>query len=292
MVTDNEKNEQLKNSQKDARISSVRSILVERVLVVALIVFFAANGMGFGDGFSLVTSLQTNVVLQPGNNFEANAIPAPGDYPKKSLQVSLVLNVSGDIRYAIDSEPTISSPIYPGYGLELYAPTKKTRSLNTVVIAPDLSLGPITRNVYNFVPDPVGLGATPKPNGQVELTWESSSDNDFNHYNVYLDKKLLNTTAFVSYTVSGLSLKSYEFGVSVVDSYGAESAITAVFTAPEGLEGVSVVVHSSAEDFVQGDFNGDGSVDVNDLSDFLNLIDGSQVLPVVDTVVQWVDRQI
>jgi hypothetical protein len=246
----------------------------------------------FGDLNFRTSVIEPGGVSQSQNNLVAVATPDSGNYPKGSLPISLNINAVGDIRYAINTVPNLQSPIYPGYGVDVYSVGKSSAVLNTIVVAPDLSVGPVTSFRYFFVPPSVSkVTAVPDTQGRVNLSWNGVDDSDLSEYLIKVDNEegkgnILSTRRYTQFTVSGLSLAQHSFAVVAKDIYGAESAPVTVYATPLG-QTAQQAVHSAAVEevtFEPADVNKDGAVDLNDLNALLDELPGGVTLDIVDTV--------
>jgi len=72
-----------------------------------------------------------------------------------------------------------------------------------------------------------GLTATAVSTSQIDLVWDANSESDLDHYNIYRDGALIDSTTLTSYSDTGLSAgTTYTYEVSAVDTSGNEGTLS------------------------------------------------------------------
>ncbi|MBD3213087.1 MAG: hypothetical protein GF311_10815, partial [Candidatus Lokiarchaeota archaeon] len=83
---------------------------------------------------------------------------------------------------------------------------------------------PASATTENFVPSQVtGLSAIANGETQIDLTWDANLESDIDHYNIYRDGSLIDTTTTNSYNDNGLTPNTtYTYTVAAVDTASQE----------------------------------------------------------------------
>lgn len=197
-----------------------------------------------------------------------------GKYPKKDLYVGLIFGGAGEIRYSIDTQPTVESTLYAGRSINMYSAGTATRKLYAYATDPYGNLSKVSEYTYSFAPDPVtNFSLSPLSNGRVDLSWNASLDPDIVRYQVYVDKQNpASAGLYNAFTVSGLSNQEHTLAVTAVDKYGQESdkVSKTLLLLPSDAEHES---HGAAVE-ITNDLNSDGVVDARDVKELLSSIPG------------------
>ena len=89
-----------------------------------------------------------------------------------------------------------------------------------------------------------GLNAIAVSSSQIDLSWDANNETDLNHYNIYRDNSLIESSTATSYSDTGLTPStSYCYQVSAVDTSGNEGVkSTQVCTTTEDEENQYVTI--------------------------------------------------
>ncbi len=171
----------------------------------------------------------------------ASSAPAAGTFStdvKHDITTDWVQLGSGS--FAVDTEPTARYyPITPGYYQKLGLFTNGYARINEI-------------RYFNTNP-PTGLTAVPAPDA-VELTWNADPSPMHDHYRVYKDGNLVDTTTSTSYTIGDLTEgQSHAFYVTSANGSGGESNASVTVSAAAAKWASSIGLNAAATEAEHGE---------------------------------------